>query len=257
METYSSIKEYRKNRFIIFINQLSAEYNELTKKFNSIYFDAFDMDNVVEIYRNKIFDIAEEVEAKSLDFWGDDFIIRDAIRLRLESQIEEILSILNDVSDRIDRFPSMVFVNGTLNDLSLKVILPKIKRVNEIAGSINNYSLRNDLDNILFEFYDDLSPSIMNPNDYRSSYADVKKCLQKLGLSSELEGKDSKIIDLIEKKESQCVKRDGNIDMNNVVKSISSNNELKQLVDKTIPKYFNEEMENELAISLEKIRPRK
>lgn len=240
---------YYINKFKIKINKISYEFNRLYQKMQIINSEQISISSIFETYRDKIFEIENMLSKQPINFWDDDFILRDAIMVTMDLKTKEAINTLSDAADRLSKMPTIAIADRNLNKLPMMVIKPKINKFNKINESISNYNIMNNLKETLLTYYNNIPIEIYRPGDFNKSYIKMKKCIEQIGLDSFLKEQEQEILNLISNKEKQCLEYHNNkqdtpttIDFS----EINDNIQNTKLTLESIKKYnnYNEISEN-------------
>lgn len=188
------------------INEHKTQTNELIRPIDSIiknlsYFNPIysKIDNPVETYRDKIFEIYTDLNKQEIDFWSDDFLLGDLIRYHLETKmyynVEELFELATSITAK-RKLAS--FINKPK-----KKSIDKLSQINEY---IKNYNINTNIYETLLWYYKIIEPSRFRPKEIIYSYINIKNCLKLIGYNNAVSKEQEKeIIQIIEKKEKECI----------------------------------------------------
>ena len=219
------------------LNNHKAETNELIpiiegiiKNISKIEPNYSQIDNIVETYRDKIYDIYTELEKKSIDFWSDEFLIGDLIRYYLETimyhSVEDLLSLATEVLSKKKR----IFLGKNVNNNNV------LKELKESNKYIKDYSINNNIYDTLIWYYSNIPVISFKPKEIIYSYIKIRNKLKLMDMGKLLtEEKEKNIIAIIEKKEVECLEyRKKYNQILNILKEIANKDEEPNIQDSII-----------------------
>ena len=194
-------KEISNNR----LNNHKTKTNELIIPIEGIikhlsYIDPIysKINNSVETYRDKIFDIYSSLEKQSIDFWSEEFSLGDLIRYHLEDKmyhnVEDLLLVATEITSKKNIIP-----------LRKKKKMSQITKLNTTDKYIKNYDININMYDTLTWYYNNIAVNKFKPKEIIYSYINIKLCLKKIGIEHELnEEQERNILEIIEQKENEC-----------------------------------------------------
>lgn len=193
-------------------NTMISETSQAIKALSQINNKYSSINNVSEIYRDKIYNIYNNFEKQSIDFWGNDFQLREAILFHLRLKSLESTVYLKIIIEKIVLSPNIIVTSRALNNLTYQRMEKTINEINKIGDYIVNYDLEKDLNETLIDYFENLPVEFEKPQSITKKYQKMKNNIEKLGLTSILEEKEEEILKLIEQKEEKCQKYEENKD---------------------------------------------
>ena len=168
------------------INENKKAIKTLTKvnpKYQSI-------DNIPKIYMDKIHEIYNDLNKESIDFWSNDFILREPILFHLKVKTFESTVHLKLILEKIILLPNITIKNPLLNEIVFKNMQKEIEKINEIKEYIKNYSIKENLIDTLIDYFENVPIEIMSPGDNLKVIDDEK---------------EQDILKIVFKKEEKCI----------------------------------------------------
>ena len=188
------------------LNEHKTRTNELIRPVNSIINNLSKIDpiyskinNPVETYRDKVYDIYTDLEKQSIDFWSDEFPLGDVVRYYLETKmyynVEELFSVATEIISK-----------RKLTKLIKRTKRKKIENLSKTSDYIQNYDIKTNLYETLLWYYNNIDAMRFNPKEIIYSYINIKNCLKLMGISDAITKEQEKeIIQIIEIRESECL----------------------------------------------------
>ena len=189
----------RLNKFKIETNRLAIDIEEKTHYLNQIKSEYIEVSSIVKSYQNKIFEIAQRLEKQGIDFWSNDFELREAILDFLNTELYYCAVILCYIEIKILDSNLKNFVNKRISLSKTKKILPEIERINKTYNNIKAYDLNKDLEDTLMKHFIIVSEDdeVMRLNE---SYEKMKQNIDALGLDQVSPGIEDFIKTVIKEK---------------------------------------------------------
>ena len=143
-----------------------------------IYLKAIDpaydnLENTAELYRNKIYQIATSLEEQGIDFWSDDFELREAIITHLKIRLYESSVMSKYVGLKV--LTSKLLITNKINKRKSKKLEPLTEELNRINNYIKNYDINRNLLETLIEYFRTISDYIKNPEELSIKYNKMKE----------------------------------------------------------------------------------
>ena len=132
----------RLNEHKIKINTIIRPIEQCLKQLKNINEDYLNINNIVETYNDKVFEISNELEKQGIDFWSNSFPLRDAILIQLRGYLIESYVNLELIVNEIITVPKLALKSKILNNLSMKKLEPKVKRISELEEITKNYEIK-------------------------------------------------------------------------------------------------------------------
>lgn len=183
------------------INENKKAIKTLTKvnpKYQSI-------DNIPKIYMDKIHEIYNDLNKESIDFWSNDFILREPILFHLKVKTFESTVHLKLILEKIILLPNITIKNPLLNEIVFKNMQKEIEKINEIKEYIKNYSIKENLIDTLIDYFENVPIEIMSPGDITIIYYKIKENIEALNLKVIDDEKEQDILKIVFKKEEKCI----------------------------------------------------
>ena len=189
----------RLNKFKIETNRLAIDIEEKTHYLNQIKSEYIEVSSVVKSYQNKIFEIAQRLEKQGIDFWSNDFELREAILDYLSTELYYGSVILCYIDIKILNNKLKKMTNKKISLPKILKILPEIEKVNKTCQTIKEYDLNKDLEDTLMKHFIIVSEDdeVMRLNE---SYEKMKQNIDALGLEQVSPGIEDFIKTVIKEK---------------------------------------------------------
>lgn len=194
----------RLNEHKIKINTIIRPIEQCLKQLKNINEDYLNINNIVETYNDKVFEISNELEKQGIDFWSNSFPLRDAILIQLRGYLIESYVNLELIVNEIITVPKLALKSKILNNLSMKKLEPKVKRISELDEITKNYEIKDNLREMLEFFYKNIPVETLLPGDAIGLYLQMKENIKQLNLQGDLSKYESKILRVIKVKEEEC-----------------------------------------------------
>lgn len=194
----------RLNEHKIKINTIIRPIEQCLKQLKNINEDYLNINNIVETYNDKVFEISNELEKQGIDFWSNSFPLRDAILIQLRGYLIESYVNLELIVNEIITVPKLALKSKILNNLSMKKLEPKVKRISELEEITKNYEIKDNLREMLEFFYKNIPVETLLPGDAIGLYLQMKENIKQLNLQGDLSKYESKILRVIKVKEEEC-----------------------------------------------------
>ena len=194
----------RLNEHKIKINTIIRPIEQCLKQLKNINEDYLNINNIVETYNDKVFEISNELEKQGIDFWSNSFPLRDAILIQLRGYLIESYVNLELIVNEITTVPKLALKSKILNNLSMKKLEPKVKRISELDEITKNYEIKDNLREMLEFFYKNIPVETLLPGDAIGLYLQMKENIKQLNLQGDLSKYESKILRVIKVKEEEC-----------------------------------------------------
>lgn len=190
----------RLNKHKIECNKLSDIISRTTKLVQEIKPTTPDIINIAETYRDKIIEIDRELELQSIDFWSDSFELRDAIILHLKEKMGEGLTSVIYVGSKILAMSKAEFIKKSTRKRKNNKINNVALRSNKSNNYIENYNLKENINETLLTYFLNIDSELLRPNDLTKTYLKMKENARTLGIDKEI-NIEPELIKLIEYKE--------------------------------------------------------
>ena len=189
----------RLNKFKIETNRLAIDIEEKTHYLNQIKSEYIEVSSIVKSYQNKIFEIAQRLEKQGIDFWSNDFELREAILDYLSTELYYGSVILCYIDIKILNNKLKKMTNKKISLPKILKILPEIEKVNKTCQTIKEYDLNKDLEDTLMKHFIIVSEDdeVMRLNE---SYEKMKQNIDALGLDQVSPGIEDFIKTVIKEK---------------------------------------------------------
>lgn len=202
--TTKSDSNKRLNEHKIKINTIIRPIEQCLQQLKNINEDYLNINNIVETYNDKVFEISNELEKQGIDFWSNSFPLRDAILIQLRGYLIESYVNLELIVNEIITVPKLALKSKILNNLSMKKLEPKVKRISELDEITKNYEIKDNLREMLEFFYKNIPVETLLPGDAIGLYLQMKENIKQLNLQGDLSKYESKILRVIKVKEEEC-----------------------------------------------------
>ena len=186
-------------------NRLEKSLNEL-KKVDSMY-DNFE--NIEEIYRNTIYRIYLELDHQGIDFWSDDFALRNAIMVHLRIRLYEGLMMLKYVGFEIMMSKSVI--TNKISKRKAKKLIPLIEELKVETNYLKEYDINKNLTDTLIDYFESIPEDLKQPNEITETYNKIKENVKSIGKINITDIEDNNLRKIIQKKEEEVLKSKTNI----------------------------------------------
>ena len=175
-----------RNELVGYCNTYSSHIEDCQKAYLLITNGTLYIDNIFEIYRNTIFNIAETFEKNGLIFWDDSYhILKITIIRILSDKLDEANIILYNLMVKFLKMPKIYHAFNYYKTY-LNKYQKEINEYKKLCIFLRNFSLKKELESILYE----ISLDSYSHNKTRNKKEDTKEyreLLSKLGLSEDFE----------------------------------------------------------------------
>ncbi len=201
-ETKVSNKRYNKHK--VETNELNAsirQYLRGTKIINSKYLT---MPNIVETYQDKIYEIYDNLYRENIDFWGNDFALREAIITDLKAHMKVGIYFITKIAEIVYSHQDIVLENRYLNNKNMKTLSPIVAKIRELNDYIQEYTIEEKIDISILSYFNNIELSgFITPIKIKRAYQLMKKCSEDMGLQNKFEEVEPKVLEIIDKKEEK------------------------------------------------------
>ncbi|MBQ8193356.1 MAG: hypothetical protein IJZ46_04745 [Bacilli bacterium] len=142
----SSLRNDNLNAFKDYINGYKNDVSYLCKILNNCLSSSFYVEDIIEVYKGKIFDYSDELNDKEIDFFSPDCFTRYIIKIYFDILIIHGIS---DLSWLMNNANKIRFVSNYLPFLSNITFGKVIERYNKICEDIRNFHFSNNKDVII------------------------------------------------------------------------------------------------------------
>ena len=194
----------RYNKYKKDTNIMISETEQGLKVLNKINDSYSVLNNTPQIYMDKIYEIYNDLNKESIDFWSNDFILREAIVSHLRIKTLESIVYLRIILEKILLLPNITIKSKVLNNLTVKRMSKEIKEIKKIEEYIKNYDYKKDLIETLTEYFSNIPIEIMGPGDITKIYELMRQNIEDQKIEKILLPKENDILNIIEEKEQEC-----------------------------------------------------
>lgn len=198
----SKISNQRLNKHKIECNQLNSKMTRTISIIKEIKPMCNQIDNIVISYSDKIYEIYSELEKNNIDFWDSSFELRDAIILHLKEKLGSGLENVITIGGKISSLQHSNDLSRSTKWRKNKQIKKAIERLHETNEYIQNYDIKENLNQTLLSYYKNMMPETLKENDLIVSYFKMKANIRQLGIENELIC-EPEIVSIIKIKEEQ------------------------------------------------------
>ena len=145
----SSLRNDNLNAFKDYVNGYKNDVSYLCKVLNKGLGSSFYVDDIIEVYKNKIFDYSDELSNKDIDFFSPDCFTRYIIKVYFDILIIHGLA---DLSLLMNNVSKISFVFKYLPFLKNVTFGRIIERYNKICANIRNFNFCYNKD-VLINFF--------------------------------------------------------------------------------------------------------
>ncbi len=151
-------------------------------KFNRLGIKELEINNIVKVYRNKIFEIYNDFEKENIDFWDEKFALRDPIMLELESYMTIGTILTGRIIEEAVNSPVLALNRKRINKIKIKQLEHEIDGLNEIIDFIYDYDIKSNINETLIRYYLSLPTGLMQPEEIKEKSENINECVDRLGL---------------------------------------------------------------------------
>ena len=184
-------------------NTMISESNEAIKAISKINKKYQEIGNIPEMYRDKVYDLYTDLSKQKIDFWEDDFLLRDAILFHLRLKTLESAVYVRIIMEKILLSPKITIKSRILNERQYKSLKKEIEEIKNIGEYITNYDLEKDLNETIIEYFENIPVLFENPQSITEKYQKMKQNIEEIGNLESL--KEEEIMKIIENKEEECL----------------------------------------------------
>lgn len=166
------------NNFKGYINGYRDDVTYTCKTLNKASYGTFYLDDIVEVYRHKIFEYSDELEEKGIDYFSPNYYSRYIMKIYFD-----ILMIngITDLTWLMNNINKVGYVSKFLPLVS-KVTFGRVAdRYNKVCNNIKNFQFKDNKDVLLHFFSNSLLFDGFVPGSIIRFWKDVKKELEFLG----------------------------------------------------------------------------
>ena len=186
-------------------NIMIEENNKARRALSTINEKYLEINNIPEMYRDKIYDLYNNLSKQSIDFWSNDFILREPILFHLELKTLESDVYLKLIMEQLLLLPKITIKNRFLNEATYQSMEKEINNIKSIGEYILNYDIESNLNDTLIDYFKKLPVVFEKPQSITKKYQKIKTNIEHLGMIDKLIEKEDEILRLIEKKEEECL----------------------------------------------------
>lgn len=171
----------RLNNFKIETNKLSVDIEDKTYYLNQIKSKYIDVKDISRAYKNKIHEISTVLEEQGIDFWNNDFELREAIIDYLNTELYYGAVMLCYIDIKILDSKLKNLAGRRISLTKTKKVLLETEKINKTYQNIKTYNLNKDLEDTLIKHFIIVSDEdeMINLNE---SYEKMKKNIKEIGL---------------------------------------------------------------------------
>lgn len=166
------------NEFKGYINGYRDDVAYTCKALNKAGNGTFYLDDIVEVYRHKIFDYSDKLEDKGIDYFNPDYYSRYIMKIYFDILMVNGITDLTWLMNNINK---VGYVSKFIPFVS-KVTFGKVAdRYNKVCSNIKNFQFKDNKDVIYHFFCNKLLFEGFVPGSIIRFWKDVKKELEVLG----------------------------------------------------------------------------
>lgn len=175
------------------INTIVDGISEITKNKN--------LPNIEEIRVNKVYQLDEEFKKQGMEIFEPHGSIAECIQMDLFHFTEEGTKELKKITDALSlTYPGFMTSSKIFKDKLYSIL---IKKYNELCTGVQNYTIKDNLRRIIFEFHRDNRYWIFVPGEYIGAWEKQKKELRQLGYEDFISENEVGILKLIKMQEEK------------------------------------------------------
>ena len=181
MEKWTELDE--RNLFITRSNFMESKVDEVINEIGKISYGNISLKNYVETYKRKVFDLEELFKIHGLSYFGqerNEVTIRLAISNYLTTEMLEMSEMLNIIVDKLKGL-NILYLNKTTSKLANIIIDRYVKAYQNKLEEISEFSLENNLKDILLEKLLDDRYYMYKEGDFVDFYNEMYMVMNKLG----------------------------------------------------------------------------
>ena len=172
----------RLNNYKIETNKIVPSIEELTYNLNKINSKHINIENIGKAYTNKVYKIYTSLESKGIDFWSDDFELREAILNHLQTKLYYGAVLLKYIDIEILKGKAKSLENKRISITKISKMQSEIEKINKIAAAIKEYDINNNLEDTLIEYFV-MMPEEDEQIDLKASYEKMKENINEIGVT--------------------------------------------------------------------------
>lgn len=169
----------RLNNYKIETNKIVPSIDELTYYLNKINSRYINIENIGKAYQNKIYKIYSSLESKGIDFWSDEFELREAIISYLQRKLFYGAILLKYIDLEVLKGKTKTLINKKISISKTSKMQAEIGKINKLCTEIKEYDISNNLEDTLIEYFV-ITPLEDEQPNLKSSYEKMKENIQKI-----------------------------------------------------------------------------
>lgn len=197
-EVWTSLDE--KNNFIRRSNESNCNIEVIVDKI-ALISKTPTLANIEQICRNKAYKLDEEFEKQGMEMFNPHGNIARCIRNDLSSFTEDGTKELGKIVNALSlTYPAFMTSSNVFTSKLFSIIC---KNYRELCSRAQNYTIKDNLHRVLFDFYRDNRYWIFVPGSYIQSWEEQKKELIQLGYGDFVIENEESILKLIKMQEEK------------------------------------------------------
>ena len=200
----------KRNDFVVYVNEMSKKLSKILNILD------YKLVNIMETERDTVFKIVYDLEKQGINFWKEDFILREAI-------LTFFISLIEDSIRKIDNTISQKYLLKKSRQKAYKEMIEYYLEINKI---IENYDYKSDFYNRLYNYCDKLVPTSKNVGAFYKIYSVNSEIADKLNIPDNEYKEDLFELMTTKEKEANDLKQEdisGLDELNRLLEFLSNN----------------------------------
>lgn len=200
----------KRNDFVVYVNEMSKKLSKILNILD------YRLVNIMETERDTVFKIVYDLEKQGINFWKEDFILREAI-------LTFFISLIEDSIRKIDNTISQKYLLKKSRQKAYKEMIEYYLEINKI---IENYDYKSDFYNRLYNYCDKLVPTSKNVGAFYKIYSVNSEIADKLNIPDNEYKEDLFELMTMKEKEANDLKQEdisGLDELNRLLEFLSNN----------------------------------
>lgn len=200
----STLSNIRFNKHKISTNELVVSIGKCINQVKYINPKYLTMPNVVETYQDKIFELYNKFQKEDMDFWSNQFPLREAIMVDLNANMQVGIYFITEISKIVILFPNMILLNRFLNNRNMKKLSPFVEKVKEMNDYIEGYTIEQNLNTSILKYFNNMEISpLITADKLRKMYKLMKINAAAINMQDKVLEIEDKVLEIIQTKENE------------------------------------------------------